>query len=275
MLARLLAALSLVPIVAGISSEASQQVSQTPPAAWVIVLDISSSMTAEDLQPENRLRVAKTQLEKFIAANSNLELGLITFAATSRLVVPVTSDHQALAEALENVQSAGYGEDGTAIGSGIASAINRLRGQAWSERRILLITDGVSNRGVVSPMDAARLARMQGIRVHAIGLGTDSMARYWVPSLEGSPVQMRARLEIDDAGLEALATETGGSYHRAKKSQEFENALSSLKTGDSTPRAVTSQERKYHWVRALAWMALFSLVLEFAWTYWLFAELTG
>jgi Ca-activated chloride channel family protein len=241
----------------------------------VIVLDISSSMTAEDLQPENRLRVAKAQLEKFIAENSQLELGLITFAATSRLVVPVTSDHQALAEALENIESAGYGEDGTAIGSGIASAINRLRGQAWTERRVLLITDGVSNRGVVSPMDAARLARMQGIRIHAIGLGTDSMARYWVPSPEGRPMQMRARLEIDDAGLEALATETGGTYHRAKKSQELEQALSSLKAGDNMPRTAYAQEKKYHWARALAWMALFALVLEFVWSYWLFAELAG
>lgn len=274
-LARLLVALSLVPIVAGISSDTSQPVSHTPPPAWVIVLDISSSMTAEDLQPENRLRVAKVQLEKFISENSNLELGLIIFAATSRLVVPVTSDHQALLEALENVESAAYGEDGTAIGSGIASAINRLRGQTWTERRIVLITDGVSNRGVVSPMDAARLARMQGIRIHAIGLGTDSMARYWVPSLEGRPLQMRARLEIDDAGLEALATETGGTYHRAKQSRELERALSSLKTGVSVPRAAYTQEKSYHWARALAGMALFFVVFEFVWAYWLFPELAG
>jgi Ca-activated chloride channel family protein len=124
-------------------------------------------------------------------------------------------------------------------------------------------------------MDAARLARMQGIRIHAIGLGTDSMARYWVPSQERAPVQMRARLEIDDAGLEALATETGGTYHRAKKSQELEQALSSLKAGESTPRSVYAREKKYHWARALAWLALFFLALEFVWAYWLFAELAG
>lgn len=88
-------------------------------------------------------------------------------------------------------------------------------------------------------------------------------------------MQMRARLEIDDAGLEALATETGGTYHRAKKSQELEQALSSLKAGDNMPRTAYAQEKKYHWARALAWMALFALVLEFVWSYWLFAELAG
>jgi Ca-activated chloride channel homolog len=217
------AMLLLIPVAAGVRWQSASAVSPVK-QALVIVLDVSTSMTADDFTPDGRLGEARKSLRQLVSSAA-AELGLVTFAAAPRLVLPVTADREAAAHAMSRVLPAGYGEDGTAIGTAIASAINRLRGGAWEKRRILLVTDGVNNGGAVAPLDAARVARLMGITIDAIGIGTDSSSHFSVPTAEGVPLRLEARIEIDEKTLQQVATETGGSYTRVRNSGELSRAL--------------------------------------------------
>jgi Ca-activated chloride channel homolog len=228
--------LTLVPVIAGIE-QAGQP--QPEPSALVVVLDTSSSMTADDFVPSGRLEEAKKHLQRFVAANRFSELGIVTYAGSPHLLTPTTTDHAATHTAIAAIRAVGYGEDGTAIGSAIAAAVNRLRAGSWSERRILLITDGVNNAGPISPLDAASLARTLNIRIDTLGIGSDRISRFWVPSPEGAAVAVEARIEIDEKTLEDIARETGGTYVRARNSRELLEALLAV----SGPEARISSER--------------------------------
>ncbi len=272
---RLLAVLSLLPVLAGIGAEIPDKASRRYPSGLMIVLDGSSSMTAEDFQPDNRLQEAKKDLKVFVSQNPDVEIGLISFAATAQLLVPVTPDHEAAQRALDGISPAAYGEDGTAIGSGIASAVNRLRNGSWPQRSILLITDGVNNRGAVSPLDAARLAKELGISIHAIGIGTDELSRYFVPRAEGGSLELRARIEIDDEALLALARESGGTYRRVKSSVEFAQALSQIRPGMSEPQTFITFKSDPKWPLSLASLCLLLLGAEFILAYFVLSEIPG
>jgi Ca-activated chloride channel family protein len=261
--------------MAGIGSQTPIQAGIKKPPALIIVLDISSSMTAEDFKPENRLQEAKKDLKNFIANNPHAVIGLMVFAAVPRLLVPLTSDQETVLKALEKAAPAGYGEDGTAIGSGIASAVNRLRNGTWASRKILLITDGVNNRGALTPLDAARLARELGISIHAVGIGTNEMARYFVPSAAGSLIEVRARIDIDDEALAALAQATDGSYQRVRSSEELGRALASISLGEARAESASRAGEESFWVRACAWTALLLLTVEFALVQFVISEVPG
>ncbi len=266
--------LCLVLIIAGIgSTEGSTKTA--PSAALVIVLDISSSMTADDFPPTSRLEEAKSHLKEFAASNRNVEVGLIVFAASPRLVVPVTLDHALLSAAIQSTRPADLDEDGTAIGSGIASAVNRLRAGSWGMRRILLITDGVSNRGTLAPLDAARLARLFGIRIDVIGIGTGAVSRFWVPNREGRQTEVEARIDIDDESLEALAAATGGRYQRVRSSGELGRSLGAL--GSISPAGEVSVPARPNrrWQRILAFAALCLLGLEIIVSKFIYSSLPG
>lgn len=266
-----LALLVVVLLIAGIGSERAPEQTTPAPRALVIVLDVSSSMTADDFFPSSRLEEAKKHLKEFVESNRHLEMGLILFAASPQLRLPITPDSAMLAKALERAQSAASDEDGTAIGSGIASAVNRLRGGRWGERRILLITDGMSNRGTLSPRDAARLARLFGIRIDVIGIGTDTVSRFWVPNPEGLQTKVEARIEIDDKTLESLASETGGKYQRVRDSAELHRVLLAL-APMSQPRKITdATEQSQRWAMILSLIVLCLLVLEFLATQFVFS----
>jgi Ca-activated chloride channel family protein len=232
-------------------------------------------MTAQDFAPESRLVAAKQVLEEFVTSSPGFELGLIQVAAFPKLMVPVTAERASVLKALQTVNSAGFGEDGTAIGSGIASAANRLRGAAWNRRRILLLTDGVNNRGSISPVDAARLAAGMGIRIDAVGLGTDRVSRYWVPASEQSSVEVEARIEIDDKALAEVAGITGGAYRKVADSAELRRVLLDLASELRQPSEPPGAERRVSLPQALSACALLLLCVEFAWRRFLFSELPG
>lgn len=272
---RIGALLCLVPVAAGVRSGRSVAVETQQAEAVVIILDISSSMTAEDFTPGNRLQVARELLGEFSSSLSHVDLGLILLAASPRLVVPVTSMREALPRALAKVSAAGFGEDGTAIGSGIASAINRLRSGPWGRRRILLVTDGVNNRGGLAPADAARIAAGMGIRIDAIGIGTDSVSRYWVPVAQGAPVEVTAQIQIDDKALEEMSRIAGGTYVRAMNSGELRDALVAIAEEERKRAAGMAERPDFSWIRILAGTAILLLCLELVWTRFLFAELPG
>lgn len=274
-LLRVISLLCLVPVAAGIHFGEARPTTLEQPEALVIVLDVSSSMTAEDFAPVNRLEVAKRLLSEYASANGDADQGLILLAASPRLMVPVTGERRALPEALQAVRPAAYGEDGTAIGSGIASAVNRLRQGAWSKRRILLVTDGVNNRGSLAPTDAARLAAGMNIRIDTVGIGTDSVSRYWVPSAQGAPSEIKARIQIDDKALEEVSRIGGGSYQRVTSPVELERALQSLRVGSPKALSAVSVRYDYSWMRLLATASILLLCVEFLLKRFMSPELPG
>ena len=243
--------------------------------ALAVVLDVSSSMTADDFAPQNRLEEAKKHLKEFISSAGEVELGLILFAASPQLAVPVTFDHDAVRDALQKARTAGFNNDGTALGSAIASAVNRLRDGPWSKRRILLITDGVNNSGPVSPLDAARIASAFGITIDAIGIGTDSVSRFWIPTQDESFAELEARIEIDDKMLADLTRETAGTYHRVRNSSELREALRSLERLPAPPASVQSAAARFRWSRILSIAAILLLAVEFLLSRFTFSELPG
>ncbi len=260
---RLFASWCLIPIVAGIWGSSSSETKQQTATAWIIVLDVSSSMTAEDFEPGNRLTAARETLGEFVAANSGAGMGLVVFAANSRLEIPLTSDQGSLLRALERIRSAEFGEDGTAIGSGITSALNRLRRSPVELRRILIITDGVSNRGALSPLDAARLARSLEVSVDVVGIGTSSFSRFWVPMPDGSASEVRAQIEIGHDALRRMTAEAQGSYQFATSPAELRTALLSLLPDSDTWQTQWVHVRESVWLQLLAVTALMMLCAEF------------
>ena len=141
----------------------------------VLAVDLSSSMLAEDFQPSNRLEVAKTKLKQFIMARQSDRIGVVAFAGEALTQVPLTTDYNVILKSVDNLQ-AGQLEDGTAIGTGIATAANRLRDAPGRSRVMVLMTDGVNNRGDIDPLSAAKAAAVYGIKIYGIGVGTEGYA---------------------------------------------------------------------------------------------------
>ena len=176
----------------------------------VLALDISSSMLAKDIQP-NRLNAAKDVASKFISNRPNDNIGLVVFSGESLSLMPLTTDKSALINAIANTKT-GDIQDGTAIGDGLTSAINRLiSGQAKS-KSIILLTDGTNNAGEVDPATAANIAKQKGIRVYAIGAGTNGSIKIQDP-YGFSTTTMETK--IDEDALKNIANVTGGKYFRA------------------------------------------------------------
>jgi Ca-activated chloride channel family protein len=190
----------------------------------VIALDISGSMRAEDFKPQNRLHVAKEVIRSFIDGRQSDRIGLVIFAATSFVQCPLTLDYGVLRDLVTSIDF-GMLEDGTAIGSALASAVNRLRESKAKSRVVILVTDGVNNAGNIDPETASQLARAMGVKVYTIGVGRPGGR---VPFPVEDPffgtrrVMMEAQL--DEPLLKKMAETTGGAYYRAMEP----NALRSV-----------------------------------------------
>ncbi len=199
----------------------------------VLAVDLSSSMLAEDFTPANRLDVAKQTAIDFVRARTSDRIGLVAFAGQALTQVPITNDHAVVETALQDLHI-GTLEDGTAIGTGIATAANRLRRAPGKSRVIILLTDGVNNRGTVDPRTAARAAAAFGIRIYTIGVGTQGEAP--VPtgqSGQGLRYQMLP-VEIDEPLLTEVATMTGGRYFRATDSESLRHIFSEINRLEKT-----------------------------------------
>jgi len=185
----------------------------------MLALDLSSSMRSEDLQPGvNRLAVAKQVAEVFVNQRPHDRMGLVVFAGTAVTQCPLTLNHEALIDLLRRLDF-GMVEDGTAIGQGLATALNRLRQSKAKSKVVILLTDGVNNRGAIDPLTAAELARAMGVRVYTIGVGTTGIAPIPVDDpVNGRHYEMQP-VEIDEAVLTTIANQTGGRYFRARDSQ--------------------------------------------------------
>ncbi len=184
----------------------------------VLLLDISPSMAAEDLDPAggavSRLDAAKRVLQEFIEARSQDRLGLVAFAALPYSLAPLTLDHAWLLAQLERLQTGDLG-DGTGIGTAMASAVNRLRDSTARSKLVVLLTDGVNNVGELTPVNAALAAKALGIRIYTVAAGTEGIVRIPVQDPFGGTRYVRQRSEIDTATLEQIAETTGGHFFRA------------------------------------------------------------
>lgn len=199
----------------------------------VVALDVSGSMRAEDFQPDNRLEVARRTVERFIAGRPEDRIGLVIFAGLATTRCPLTLDHEMLARFLEEVTFAPPEQDGTALGMGLATAVNRLRDSDARSRVAVLVTDGVNNRGQIGPGAAAEAARALGLKVYTIGVGTQGV----VPVPEQTPLGVRYRMvqvEIDEETLVSIAELTGGQYFRATDAESLEIIFETIDSLEKT-----------------------------------------
>lgn len=185
----------------------------------MLSMDISGSMLARDFTPD-RLSVAKEVAAEFIADRYGDRIGLAVFAGEAFTQSPLTTDKGTLQTMLARVRS-GVIEDGTAIGNGLATAINRLRESEAKSKVIILLTDGVNNRGEIAPLMAADIAADMGIKVYTIGVGTIGKAPYPAIDMFGNMTYQMAEVEIDETTLEEIASRTGGKYFRATDAEKL------------------------------------------------------
>ena len=224
----------------------------------VIAFDISSSMLAQDFQPQNRLEVARQKVREFVSMRKSDRIGIVAFSGEALTQVPLTTDYPVVAAAINNLQP-GQLEDGTAIGTAIATAANRLKDAPGQSRVMVLLTDGVNNRGSIDPRTAARAAAALGIRIYAIGVGTEGMAPVPVGrGLFGLRYEMRP-VEIDDALLTEVARLTGGRYFRARDAAALDRITREIDRLERVPvqsRSYVRFTELYRWPLVLAALAL-------------------
>ena len=215
---RLLAIVFLVFALARPQSNNSWQTYNSEGIDIVLALDISSSMLARDFKPD-RLEAAKEVATKFILERPQDRIGLVVFSGESFTQSPLTTDQAVLVNVMKDIHS-GMIEDGTAIGLGLANAVNRLKESKAKSKVIILLTDGVNNRGAITPMTAAELAKTFGMRVYTIGVGSMGTAPYPIQTPFGVQYQ-QIPVEIDEGILEQIATMTGGKYFRATNNEKL------------------------------------------------------
>jgi Ca-activated chloride channel family protein len=224
----------------------------------VVAFDISSSMLAQDFQPQNRLEVARQKVREFVSLRKSDRIGIVAFSGEALTQVPLTTDYPVVIAAINNLQP-GQLEDGTAIGTAIATAANRLKDAPGQSRVLVLLTDGVNNRGSIDPRTAARAAAAVGIRIYAIGVGTEGMAPVPVGrGLFGLRYEMRP-VEIDDALLTEVARLTGGRYFRARDAAALDRITREIDRLERAPvqtRTYVRFTELYRWPLILALLAL-------------------
>ncbi len=186
----------------------------------VIALDLSGSMLAEDFKPNNRMFVAKAEAKKFIQSRKSDRIGLVVFAGKSYTQCPLTLDYEVLTKLIDDVEI-GMIKDGTAIGLGIANAVNRLRESDGKSKIIILLTDGDNNSGNIDPITAAELAKSFGIKVYTIGIGRGGLVPFPVDDPIFGKRYVQAEVNIDEKTLKRIADITGGVFFPAKNTEEL------------------------------------------------------
>lgn len=231
----------------------------------VMALDISTSMLAQDFKP-NRLEAAKDITARFMMDRPTDRVGLVIFAGEAFTQSPLTTDHVALVNLLTQVQS-GLLVDGTAIGNGLATAVNRLKASESPSKVVVLLTDGINNSGQIDPLSAAQIAKDYGIRVYTIGVGTQGFAPYPTYDAWGEVVLQNAKVEIDEAMLTEISKTTGGQYFRAtdnEKLTQIYGQINKLEKAKVEIDDYVQYSYRYHWLAGAALLLLlFEMVLRY------------
>lgn len=235
----------------------------------VMAIDVSGSMRAEDLRP-NRLEALKRVASEFILERPNDRIGLVEYAGESYTKTPITSDKAIVLRSLKEINFNTLLEDGTAIGTGLGTAVNRLKDSKAKGKVIILLTDGVNNSGFIDPKIASELAAEYDIKVYTIGLGTNGMAMYPAMTRNGTVQRIRVQVEIDEELLKEIAKVTGGKYFRAtnnSKLAEIYDEINKLEKTEIEEFKFYNYEEKY---RFLVLMAGLLLLLELLGRYTIF-----
>ena len=229
----------------------------------MLAMDVSTSMLAEDLKP-NRIEAAKQVAADFIIGRPNDNIGLTIFAGEAFTQCPMTTDHASLLNLLHNVRTdiaQRLIEDGTAIGMGLANAVSRLKDSKAKSKVVILLTDGSNNRGDLSPMTAAEIAKSFGIRVYTIGVGTNKVAPYPMP-VAGGVQYVNIPVEIDTKMLSDIATATDGDFYRATNNKELQQIYKEIDKLEKSKLNVKKYSKRYEAYQPYAIAAIILLLLE-------------
>lgn len=234
----------------------------------VIAFDISSSMLAQDFRPRNRLEVARATVKEFVTMRTSDRIGLVAFSGEALTQVPLTTSYPIVQAALNNINP-GQLDDGTAIGTALATAANRLRDASGKSRVILLLTDGINNRGTIEPRTAAKAAQAYGIKIYAIGVGTVGVAPVPVGRTASGGLRYEMQpVQIDDALLTDIARSTGGRYYRATSGAALRRITAEIDRLERSPvevRTYVQYTELFRWPLAIA---ILSLIAELALVAW-------
>jgi Ca-activated chloride channel homolog len=258
---RSFALIALITALARPQSRFSWQNETTEGIDIMIATDISGSMLSEDFKP-NRLEAGKNIAIDFIRNRPSDLIGLVVFSGESFTQCPLTIDHDVLINLFHDIKN-GMIDDGTAIGMGLATAVNRLKDSQAKSKVIILLTDGVNNTGAIPPITAAEIAKQFGVRVYTVGLGTNGSAPFPFLDQLGQTHYQMIPVQIDEATLGQIASITGGKYFRARNNSDLKEIYEQIDKLEKVKIAVTRYHKRTEHYLPFAIFALVVLSLEF------------
>ncbi len=241
----------------------SSQTKSTKGVDIVMAIDVSGSMLAKDLKP-NRMEALKKVAENFVAGRPNDRIGIVVYASEAYTKTPVTSDKAIVQDAIRSIKYDNVLQDGTGIGMGLTTAVNRLKDSKAKSKVIILLTDGVNNAGFIEPETASQIAKEYGIKVYTVGIGTNGDAMFpYAYAPNGGFLFRMMPVEIDVTLLQTIAKNTGGKYFRATSNSKLEtiyNEINKLETTEIQELKFYDYDEKF---RPFVWIAGILLLLEF------------
>ena len=262
----------LIVAIARPQSSSTNSTSNIEGIDIVMAMDVSGSMLARDLKPD-RLTAAKNVASDFVKDRPGDRMGLVIFSGETFTQVPLTTDHGVMLNMLAEMKN-GLIDDGTAIGDGLATAISRLKDSDAVSKVVILLTDGMNNAGSVDPYTAAEIAKLYGIRVYTIGVGTYGTAPYPVQDFFGRTVMQQIKVEIDEKLLTTIANSTGGKYFRANNNKKLDEIYQEIDKLERSKIEVTEFRRLHEEFYPLVAWAIALLLIEFLLRKTIFRTLT-
>jgi Ca-activated chloride channel homolog len=260
---RLLALASLIIALARPRTvDVSNQTKTTKGVDIVMAIDVSGSMLAKDLKP-NRMEALKNVASSFVENRPNDRIGIVVYASEAYTKTPVTSDKAVVLEAIKSIKYDNVLQDGTGIGMGLTTAVNRLKDSKAKSRVIILLTDGVNNAGFIEPETASQITKEYGIKVYTIGIGTNGMAQFpYAYAPNGGFLYQMMKVEIDEKLLQTIAKNTGGKYFRATSNDKLKSIydeINKLERSEIEELKFYDYDEKF---RPFVWIAGILLLLE-------------
>lgn len=256
---RILTVFFLIIVLARPQSNFSRKETSIEGIDIVIAMDISSSMDAMDFKP-SRMEAAKKVAKEFISGRPNDRIGLVAFSGEAFTQCPLTTDHKVLSDLFKPLKS-GMIEDGTAIGDGLLTAVNRIKDSEAISKVIILLTDGVDNMSTVDPISAAEVAQLYGVRIYTIGVGQDGTAPMAVQTPFGKQI-VDVPVNIDEALLKKVSANTDGQYFRARSINKLRAIYSEIDKMEKSKIDVSVFKNKYEEFYPFAYLALICFLIE-------------
>ncbi len=266
---RLLAIVFIIVALARPQVQFEEQQSEGEGVDIILCIDVSGSMTAEDFTP-SRMEAAKQVAENFVNNRPNDRIGIVIFSGESFTQCPLTTDHYVLINQIEQIRN-GLLEDGTAIGSGLATSVDRLRSSKAKSKVVILLTDGINNGGLIDPATALEIAKAFKVKVYTIGVGTNGYAPTPVSTPMGIVMQ-NEKVEIDEKLLKNIAEQTGGKYFRATDNKSLDSIYSQIDSLEKSKVEITTFHRYSEKFYPLIFAAMAFLLLEILLRYTLFKK---